>query len=130
MNSRLKPDFPALYDRRYPVHRVAEGLAPYLRAIVERFQPEKIILFGSYAYGVPTPHSDFDILVIRKGICSAKASNLEIRNALAEVQAPPLSFTLLSRTPAEVEAKLTEGSPVFRDIVGKGVVLYAAQVHE
>jgi len=130
VNSRLPLDFPSLYDRRYPVHQVADGLAPYLRAIVERFQPEKIILFGSYAYGVPTPHSDIDILVIRNGISSAKTSNLEIRNALAEVPAPPLSFTLLSRTPTEVEAKLTEGSPIFRDILGKGVVLYAAQANE
>ena len=32
--------------------------------IVQDFQPDRIILFGSYAYGNPTPDSDVDILVV------------------------------------------------------------------
>ena len=36
----------------------------YARTIADRFQPEKIILFGSYAYGTPHTGSDVDILVI------------------------------------------------------------------
>ena len=32
--------------------------------VARRFKPEKIILFGSYAYGKPTPDSDVDLLVI------------------------------------------------------------------
>ena len=32
--------------------------------IVEEFQPDKIILFGSYAFGTPTPDSDVDMLVV------------------------------------------------------------------
>ena len=36
----------------------------YASAIADRFQPEKIILFGSYAYGTPHTGSDVDILVI------------------------------------------------------------------
>ena len=35
-----------------------------VREIAERFQPEKIILFGSYAYGKPHADSDVDILVV------------------------------------------------------------------
>ena len=35
-------------------------------AIVEKLEPEKIILFGSFAYGTPTIKSDIDILVIVK----------------------------------------------------------------
>jgi len=34
------------------------------RRIVEAFAPEKIILFGSYAYGQPEFHSDIDLLVV------------------------------------------------------------------
>src|ERR1700722_4127033 len=37
----------------------------YVRAIAERFQPDKIILFGSYAYGIPHEDSDVDLLVIK-----------------------------------------------------------------
>src|ERR1700682_6109732 len=36
----------------------------FARQVAERFQPEKIILFGSYAYGTPHADSDVDILVI------------------------------------------------------------------
>ena len=32
--------------------------------IVRRFRPERIILFGSYAYGTPTETSDVDLLVV------------------------------------------------------------------
>jgi hypothetical protein len=92
-------DFPALRDPRYPIHGKAEILEPYLRAILERVHPERIILFGSYAYGTPTEHSDFDLLVVRKEIASSKASNMELRLAIWGVDAPPASFTFLSQTP-------------------------------
>src|SRR4051794_41082775 len=36
----------------------------YVGRIVERFHPEKVILFGSHAYGRPTPDSDVDLLVV------------------------------------------------------------------
>jgi uncharacterized protein len=119
-------EFPALRNPRYPVHKAADWLEPYLRAIVEKTHPEKIILFGSYAYGEPTEHSDFDLLVIRRNITSSKQSNMEIRMAIWDVPAKPASFTFLSRTPEEFAAKLAEGSFVYSDIAEKGLVLYAA----
>ena len=119
-------DFPALRDPRYPIYKAADQLEPYLRTIVETIHPDKIILFGSYAYGQPDEHSDFDLLVVRRGIESSKASNIEIRRAIRHVNAPPASFTFLSRTPEEVQSKLNEGSPIYEDIVEKGLVLYAA----
>jgi uncharacterized protein len=36
----------------------------FSQQIVEKFQPERIILFGSYAYGQPTEDSDVDLLII------------------------------------------------------------------
>ena len=55
-----------LRDPSYPVHRIADQLRPYLEVLVDRFHPEQVILFGSYAYGDPTPDSDVDLLVIKK----------------------------------------------------------------
>ena len=118
--------FHALHDERYPIHLVAERLEPYLRRIVERVHPERILLFGSYAYGVPTQHSDFDLLIVRRGITSAKQSNLEIRRAIRDVPAPPASFTFLSQTPEALDENLRHGSFIYREIVDKGVELYAA----
>jgi predicted nucleotidyltransferase len=124
-----KIEFPALHDPRFPVHAVAEKLEPYLRLIVEKIHPERVVLFGSYAYGEPTEHSDFDLLIVRRGIRSAKASNIEIRNLIWYLQAPPVSFTFLSRTPEEVEEKLRRGSPIFHDIINRGVTLYASKAN-
>jgi predicted nucleotidyltransferase len=53
-----------LRDRRYPVHQIADQLEPYLELLVERFQPEQVVLFGSYAYGHPDRDSDIDLLVV------------------------------------------------------------------
>jgi predicted nucleotidyltransferase len=119
-------DFPALHDPRYPVHRVAEWLEPYLRVIVERFHPERVILFGSYVYGQPDRHSDFDLLIIRRNIPSEKASNLEIANAFWDVPGPRPSFTILSKTPDRIAERLAVKSPFYEEIVGKGLEVYAA----
>lgn len=118
--------FPALRNPQYPVHKIADRLEAYLRVIVERIRPEKIVLFGSQAYGEPNEHSDVDLLVIRRDMTSAKASNLQMRELFWEVEVRPLSFTLLSKTPAQLQAKVSSGSPVYEDILGKGVTLYAA----
>lgn len=123
---RTALDFPALDDPRYPVHQIADRLKPFVRAIVERTHPERIILFGSYAYGEPDEHSDVDLLVIRKDIPSEKASNLEIRNAFDSVTEPLFSFTILSKTPERIAERLAIKSPFYEEIVGKGIELYAA----
>ncbi len=52
----------------------------YARRVAEHFQPEKIILFGSYAYGTPHADSDVDILVIMPArMSSTRASRFGAR---------------------------------------------------
>jgi uncharacterized protein len=41
-----------------------ETIEGVVRAIAENFNPQKIILFGSYSGGSPTPDSDLDLLVV------------------------------------------------------------------
>jgi predicted nucleotidyltransferase len=123
---RTTSRFPTLHDSRFPVHKIADQLEPYLRVIVEKFRPQKIVLFGSQAYGQPDEHSDVDLLVVRRGITSEKESNIEIRHALWEVPGPRPSFTFLSKTPEDIAAALAENDPFFEDIIGQGIELYAA----
>lgn len=128
MTNAAKPvDFPALHDPRHPVSAIGVRLEPFVRAIVEQIQPEKIILFGSYAYGQPNEHSDVDLLVIRRNIDSERNSNIEIRNAFETVGASLMSFTILSKTPERIAERLKVRSPFYEDIVGKGIELYAAE---
>jgi predicted nucleotidyltransferase len=41
-----------------------DSIATVVEQLVQRFKPEKVILFGSYAYGQPTVDSDIDLLVV------------------------------------------------------------------
>ena len=50
----------------YNLEDAKEYIQRVTSAIVEKINPEKVILFGSYAYGNPTSNSDIDILVIIK----------------------------------------------------------------
>jgi uncharacterized protein len=91
----------------------------FARAVAERFQPDRIILFGSYAYGTPHADSDVDILVIMP------ASN-QINQAVKISLAIPAPFPmdLLVRTPHTMQWRLEEGDWFLREIVSKGKVLY------
>src|SRR5271166_349563 len=69
----------------------------YARAIAERFQPDKIILFGSYAYGTPHEDSDVDLLVIMP--CRNQIDmGVKIRLTLGA----PFPMDLLVRKPREI----------------------------
>src|ERR1700732_5205643 len=76
----------------------------FARQVAERFHPEKIILFGSYAYGTPHADSDVDILVV-----------MPARNQLDQafkirLQIPaPCSMDLIVRTPKNMKWRLAEG---------------------
>ena len=119
-------NFPALRDARYPVHKIADWLEPYLQVIVGRFHPEKIVLFGSQAYGHPDEHSDIDLLIVLRDIESEKRSNVEIRRALWSVPGPRPAFTLLSKTPEFIARSLAARNPFYEDIIGNGVEVYDA----
>src|SRR5437588_11045178 len=93
----------------------------YARQVAERFRPDKIILFGSYAYGTPHPDSDVDLLVIMP------ARNQIDQAARIRWQLPaPFPMDLLVRTPKNMKWRLQEGDWFLREITATGKVLYEA----
>ena len=65
MTKNRTPPAPYVQPYRYPSPNVPlAAIRRFARQIAERFHPEKIILFGSYAYGQPHNESDVDLLVI------------------------------------------------------------------
>jgi uncharacterized protein len=89
------------------------------RQIAELFHPDRIILFGSYAYGTPDEGSDVDLLVIMP------AKN-ELRQAIRIVTAVEHDFPLdlIVRAPETLRWRLAEGDWFLREIVTRGKVLY------
>ena len=85
------------------------------RQIAERFQPEKIILFGSYAYGEPNADSDVDLLVVmpaRNQIDQAVKIHLALE--------PPFPMDLIVRTPTKLNRRLKNGDLFHTHIVTNG----------
>jgi predicted nucleotidyltransferase len=89
--------------------------------IVQQFRPEKIILFGSYAWGTPRPDSDVDLLVIMESDKRPAQRSAEISLA-CRPRGLPVDF--LVKTPAEMTRRLTMGDPFLKGILDKGIVLY------
>lgn len=92
------------------------------RRIAEEFKPEKIILFGSHAYGQPTPESDLDLLVVMpyEGSYFQQATTIRRRLGLMT------PMDLLVRTPEELQYRLEIGDRFMREIVEHGKVMYEA----
>ncbi|MBI5741259.1 MAG: nucleotidyltransferase domain-containing protein [Nitrospirae bacterium] len=91
------------------------------RKIVENFDPEKIILFGSFAEGTSTEESDIDLLVIMESNQRSAKRSMEI----SKVCRPKfVSMDILVRTPAEIKKRLAIGDYFIKDILEKGKVLY------
>ena len=91
----------------------------YARQIAERFQPDKIILFGSYAYGTPHADSDVDLFVVMPARNELDQA-FRIRVALPA----PFPMDLLVRTPKQLQWRLAERESFSTEIVTKGKVLY------
>ena len=89
-------------------------------SIAQEFQPDRIILFGSYATGRPTPDSDVDLLVILPFEGRNLTKSLEILNHTN----PQFPIDLLARTPEDTERRYREGDPLIRDALDHGKVLY------
>jgi predicted nucleotidyltransferase len=90
--------------------------------IAAEFEPERILLFGSYAWGAPSPDSDVDLLVILPFEGKAVAKSVEMRLKIK----PPFPVDLLVRTPEKIRERLALGDPFIRSILEKGKVLYEA----
>ena len=91
----------------------------FAREVAEKFRPQKIILFGSHAYGEPHEGSDVDILVIMPARNELDQA-LKIRLAIS----PQFPMDLIVRTPENLRWRLAEGDSFHTEIVSKGKVLY------
>lgn len=94
--------------------------------IVEKLKslkPLRIILFGSYAYGSPSPDSDLDLCVVKRKVVSKKLEKKEIRERLKDI---PYAKDILIPSLDEYEFYKKQPGSVFMDIDQKGKVLWTA----
>jgi uncharacterized protein len=92
----------------------------YAQLIAERFEPVRIVLFGSHAHGTPGVHSDVDLLVLMDFEGPAQEQAYRIRRALPR----RFPLDLLVRRPADVARRVAAGDAFLRDILRSGRVLH------
>jgi len=90
--------------------------------IVDAFRPQKIILFGSYAYGTPTFDSDIDLLVVMPYEENELDKMAEVRRRLSS----EMPLDVLVKTPKQIEERIGMQDFFVRDIMEKGRILYDA----
>ena len=90
--------------------------------LVDRFDPDQIILFGSQARGTAAPGSDVDLLVIMPVSGSKRAKQLEMRVALHDIA---VAKDIILATPDEVARRRDIVGTIIRPALREGKVLYA-----
>ena len=113
---RLAPIVPRGCERP-----VSETLPEAVQRIAQALRPDKIILFGSYANGTPTPDSDVDLLVVMNTTASSKERSWAVSKLLIP---RPFPVDILVRTPKEIKLALGKGDFFIEEIVTQGKVLY------
>jgi predicted nucleotidyltransferase len=106
-----------------------DDVTSLLAWIVERlrteYAPQKIILFGSYAYGTPQPDSDIDLLIIKETGDRFLDRWVRVRHLLSDSERT-IPLEPLIMTPQEVTQRLARGDQFLAEILEKGRILYAA----
>lgn len=105
--------------------QIREDLTNICRIISETLDVERIYLFGSHAYGVPAPDSDYDLCVVipDSSIRPSEAVKM-IRRALFPVQTTPLDVIVYR---SSVFRERQEAASLERKIAREGVPLYERQ---
>ena len=88
--------------------------------IIRKFDPEKIILFGSYAAGNPLSDSDVDLFIIMNSEKPSWEKSIEVSLALRHT----FPIDIIVKTPEEIDKRLNAGDFFLSDILKKGKVLY------
>jgi len=91
-----------------------------VKKIVNGYNPEKIILFGSYVWGKPNKHSDYDLLIIKED----KNNFFEDQSRIRQLVGRKAAIDVLIYTPNEISDRLKLGDFFVSNIINKGKILY------
>lgn len=103
---------------------IQSTLQAMIGRLVQGYQPQRIILFGSLAYGEPHEDSDIDLLIIKKTDKTPLERRVDVRRLLADPKRR-IPFSPLVLTPDELAQRLAAGDPFYHEITTRGKVLYA-----
>ena len=99
-----------------------QQIKAFVKQVAARFHPQRVILFGSYAYGRPTPDSDVDLLVVMPHEVPPALQAAEIRKHIRA----GFPMDLVVRSPEEIQRRLAMDDVFISEIIQRGQPLYEA----
>lgn len=103
--------------------RPEQVLQHIVRRLVDGYQPQRIILYGSLAYGTPDEESDIDLLIVKETDESPLERRVRVRRLVSDPERR-IPFSPLVLTPDELAERLTMNDPFYTDILRRGEELY------
>lgn len=103
-------------DKKEIIPRIVEK-------IKTKYKPQKIIIFGSYAWGKPSKDSDVDLLIIKSTKEKHRERALKVRRLLSEENAL-VGLDIMVYTPEEFAQRIKMGDSFLSQILRKGDIQY------
>ncbi|MFA4817492.1 MAG: nucleotidyltransferase domain-containing protein [Parcubacteria group bacterium] len=100
---------------------IREKIEEITDKIIREYQPKKIILFGSYAWGTPSKDSDMDLFIVKETKKNIFERNREVGKI---VFGSRIAIDALVYTPEQLKRREEIGDPFVRKIIGNGKVVY------
>ena len=100
---------------------VGQALQQAVKKIIECLHPARIVLFGSYAQGIPTPDSDVDWLGVLETDLPIEERSWQVSRLLIP---RPFPIDILVKTPQEIAQALEAHDFFIQEIISRGIVLY------
>lgn len=104
-------------------NQLREMIQDMVQKIVADYAPQKIILFGSYAYGKPDENSDIDLLIVKDTNKRPIERWMEVKRLLRN-PSRTVSVSPLVYTPQELEERLAIKDFFIQGVLERGEILY------
>jgi len=105
--------------------RVKKIIFQIVEDIKNKYNPERIILYGSFAYGAPDENSDIDLLIIKETSERPLDRRVRVRRMVDIRDSSYPAFSPIVLTPEEIKQRLEIGDQFIQEILTRGEVLYA-----
>lgn len=110
---------------------MTENIDKILKEIIEKlkskYNPIKVILYGSYAQGTPRDDSDIDLLILKKTNERRIERFVKVKKIIYNPERK-ISVSPLIYSPTELNQRLEMGDDFIKEILNKGKILYEKSV--
>lgn len=113
------------YDRSAMRKTSFRKIQEVANKIALEYKPEKIILFGSHAWGKPHPDSDADLLVVKE----TRQSTFRVAQEIdASIFPRDFAMDFIVYTPSRLMKRFRLGDPFIKKILTEGITLYEKEI--